>query len=244
VSAKTIVITGAGMGIGAETARQVASGNRLILHYYTSEKGALMLQEELKPLCASVDIVEANLTTDAGCVSLFRLIKERFPALDVLVNNAGGMIARQSVKDLTWTHLADTFALNTCSAMRITGLCTELLQLGRNACVVNVTSIAMRHGAPSATAYGAAKAAMDAFTRGAALELAPRVRVNAVAPGIIDTRFHERMTSEEKMKQFISNTPLKRTGDVIDVARTIRFLIESEFITGETVDCNGGLTMR
>jgi 3-oxoacyl-[acyl-carrier protein] reductase len=244
MSAKTIVITGAGMGIGAETAREMASGNRLILHYHSSKSDALALQAELEPLCAGVDTIGADLTTDVGCVSLFQETKERFQSLDVLVNNAGGMIERQSVKDLTWDHLVDTFALNTFSAMRLTGLFTELLQLGSNPCVVNVTSIAMRHGAPSATAYGASKSAMDSFTRGAANELGPRIRVNAVAPGIIDTRFHERVTPQEKMKQFIDNTPLKRAGGVLDVARTIKFLVESDFITGETIDCNGGLSMR
>jgi 3-oxoacyl-[acyl-carrier protein] reductase len=128
--------------------------------------------------------------------------------------------------------------------MRLTGLCIELLSRGANPCVVNVTSIAMRHGSPTATAYGAAKSALDSFTRGAANELAPRIRVNAVAPGIIDTRFHDRVTSTERMRQFVANTPLKRTGVVADVARTVRFLVESDFMTGETVDCNGGLSMR
>jgi 3-oxoacyl-[acyl-carrier protein] reductase len=241
---KTVVITGAATGIGAETARQLAAGNRLLLHYHASRDDALALQAELAPLCAGVDIVGADLTTDAGCAELFDTIRARFETLDVLVNNAGGMIVRQSVRALTRAHLLDTFALNAFSAMHLTGLCVELLERGRNPCVVNVSSIAMRHGAPSATAYGASKAAVDSFTRGAASELAPRVRVNAVAPGIIDTRFHERVTPPAKMEQFIANTPLRRAGTVVDVARTIRFLVDNEFITGETIDCNGGLAMR
>lgn len=244
MSKKTLVITGAGMGIGAETARRLAPGNRLILQYHTSKADALALQEELSPVSAGVDVVEADLTSDAGCVALFEEISKRTDSLDVLVNNAGGMIERQSVPDLSWDHLAATFALNTFSAMRLTGLCTGLLRRGTDPCVVNVTSIAMRHGAPTATAYGAAKAAMDSFTRGAANELAPVIRVNAVAPGIIDTRFHERVTPEAKMKQFVQSTPLKRTGTVGDVARTVEYLVESTFVTGETIDCNGGLSMR
>ena len=128
--------------------------------------------------------------------------------------------------------------------MRLTGLCSGLLEAGNSPCIVNVTSIAMRHGAPSATAYGAAKSAIDSFTRGSAAELAPKIRVNAVAPGIVNTRFHERLTSEAKMKQFKESTPLKRFGAPSDVADTICFLVENEFITGETIDCNGGLYMR
>jgi 3-oxoacyl-[acyl-carrier protein] reductase len=244
MSAKTIAITGAGMGIGAETARELADGNRLILHYYTSESDALALLAELEPRCLQVDVVAADLMTDAGCTTLYEGIKDRFESLDVLVNNAGGMRERQSVKDLTWDHVVATFALNTFSTMRLTGLCTELLERGTDPCVVNVTSIAMRHGAPSATAYGASKSAIDSFTRGAAKELAPRIRVNAVAPGIIDTRFHERVTPEEKMRQFVEDTPMKRRGVARDVARTVKFLVENDFITGETIDCNGGLSMR
>ncbi len=216
----------------------------MILHYHTSKGDAVALREELEPLCESVDIVAADLTTDIGCENLCDEIAGRFPALDVLVNNAGGMIERQSVKQLTWSHLADTFVLNALSTMRLTSLCTDVLGRGTNPCVVNVTSIAMRHGAPTATAYGAAKAAVDSFTRGAAKEFAPKIRVNAVAPGMIDTRFHTRVTPEATMRQFIENTPLGRIGDVTDIARTIRFLAESEFITGETIDCNGGLSMR
>jgi 3-oxoacyl-[acyl-carrier protein] reductase len=241
---KTIVITGAGMGIGAETARELADGNHLILHHHTSTNDALALQAELEPRCASVDIVAADLSTDAGCMSLYKKISTRFQSLNVLVNNAGGMIERRSLEALTWEHLAATFALNAFSAMRLTGLCTELLERGTASCVINVTSIAMRHGAPSATAYGASKAAIDSFTRGAASELAPRIRVNSVAPGIIDTRFHKRVTSAGKMRQFIENTPMKRAGSALDVAHAVRFLVENDFITGETVDCNGGLWMR
>ena len=244
VPIKTIVITGSGMGIGAETARQLAAGNRLILHYHTSKDDALALRAELAPRCASVEVIGADLTTDTGCGDFLREVSTRTDTLDVLVNNAGGLIERRSVPELSWEHLVDTFRLNTFSAMRLTSLCVELLRRGTDPCVVNVTSIAIRHGSPTATAYGAAKAALDAFTRGAANELAPRIRVNAVAPGIIDTRFHERITPAARMNQWIENTPLRRVGVVLDVARTVKFLVDNDFMTGETVDCNGGLSMR
>ena len=242
--AKNIVITGAATGIGAAIARRLAAGNRLLLHYHSSADPADETRRAVQETCARVDVVKADLSVDEGCVSLFERIRERFDTLDVLVNNAGGMIERCAVGALGWQHLSQTFALNTFSTMRLTALCAGLLQSGTNPCVVNITSIAIRHGAPSATAYGAAKAAVDAFTRGAAQELAPRVRVNAVAPGIIDTRFHERVTPAAKMQQFLDSTPLKRLGGVDDVARTVEFLIESDFISGETIDCNGGLFMR
>jgi len=120
----------------------------------------------------------------------------------------------------------------------------ELLQQQFMENIINISSIAMRHGAPSATIYGACKGAIDSFTRGLANELAPKIRVNAVAPGVIDTPFHKKVSTPEKMKKFKEITPIKRIGEAIHIAKTIKFLIENDFITGETIDVNGGLFMR
>ena len=242
-SPRRILVTGGAVGIGAATARALAPESRLLIHYNRSRAAAESLARSLAGVAVDVHLAQADLTTDRGCEELHEAARAHLGALDVLVNNAGGMIERQSVGELTWQHLADTFALNALSTMRLTSLCRGLLESGDGACVVNVTSIAMRHGAPSATAYGAAKAAVDAFTRGAAKELAP-IRVNAVAPGMIDTAFHDRVTSEALMRQFVEATPLKSIGSPEMVARTIKFVVENEFMTGETVDCNGGLFMR
>jgi 3-oxoacyl-[acyl-carrier protein] reductase len=102
----------------------------------------------------------------------------------------------------------------------------------------------MRHGAPTATVYGASKGALDSFTRGAAKELAPDIRVNAVAPGVILTPFHEKYTSPEQMERFRDMNPLKSHGSSDQIAKTIRFIIENGFLTGETIDVNGGVFMR
>src|SRR2546423_7516807 len=240
---RRILVTGGAVGIGAATARALAPDNRLLIHYHRSRGAAESLAESLAGIAVDVHLARADLTTDRGCNELHEAARTHLGALDVLVNNAGGMIERQSVGELTWRHLVDTFALNALSTMRLTSLCRSLLGGAERACVVNVTSIAVRHGAPSATAYGAAKAAVDAFTRGAAKELAP-IRVNAVAPGMIDTAFHDRVTSKALMRQFVEATPLRCLGTPEMVARTIKFVVENEFMTGETVDCNGGLFMR
>jgi 3-oxoacyl-[acyl-carrier protein] reductase len=240
---RRILVTGGAVGIGAATARELAPGNRLLLHYNRSRDAAEALAESLAGVADDVHVVQADLTADHGCEELHEAARTHLGALDVLVNNSGGLIERQSVGELTWEHLVATFALNTLSTMRLTSLCRGLLESGEEPCVVNVTSIAMRHGAPTATAYGAAKAAVDSFTRGAAKELAP-IRVNAVAPGMIDTAFHARVTSEARLREFVEATPLKTLGSPEMVAKTIRFVVENEFMTGETVDCNGGLFMR
>jgi 3-oxoacyl-[acyl-carrier protein] reductase len=107
-----------------------------------------------------------------------------------------------------------------------------------------MSSVAMRHGAPTATVYGASKAAVDSFTRGIAKELAPQIRVNAVAPGVILTPFHDKVTAPEKLEEFRKNNPLQKNGEAIHIAMAVKFLIDNDFINGETIDINGGLFMR
>jgi 3-oxoacyl-[acyl-carrier protein] reductase len=148
------------------------------------------------------------------------------------------------VRELDWQLMLEVFSLNVFSTMKVTALCVPLLERGDDPCVVNISSVAARIGAPTATIYGAAKGAVDTFTRGAARELAPRIRVNAVAPGVIETPFHDKVTSPERMRQFKADTPLSRLGQAAHIARTIRFIVENDFLDGETIDVNGGLFMR
>ena len=128
--------------------------------------------------------------------------------------------------------------------MRLTSLCIPLLHEGISPCIVNITSVSMRTGAPTATIYAAAKAAIDSFTKGLARELAPKIRVNAVAPGYINTPFHDDLTSDEDFETIAESTPLKRIGATNHITSAIKLLIENDFMTGETIDINGGLYMR
>lgn len=241
---KIIVITGASTGIGAQVARLVAEGNNLFIHYNASREAAEQTATEVQERGGTADLVQADLFTEAGCDALYSQVSVRTNRIDVLVNNAGGLVQRQAVGELEWSLMERVFSLNTFSTMLLTSLFVPLLERGTDPCIVNISSIAARHGAPTATLYGAAKGAVDSFTRGAAAELAPKIRVNAVAPGVIQTPFHKRYSTPERMERFRQNTPLLRNGQAIDVAKAIEFLIENDFITGETIDVNGGLFMR
>jgi len=242
--ARIIVITGASTGIGGETARLLAEGNNIFIHYNSSREAAEQTAAEVQERGGTAHLVQADLFSEAGCDALYSEVSVRTNRIDVLVNNAGGLVKRQGIGELEWSLMDRVFSLNTFSTMFLSSLFVPLLERGTDPCIINVTSVAARHGSPTATLYGAAKGAIDSFTRGAAAELAPKIRVNAVAPGVIDTPFHERYSTPARMEKFRADTPLQRNGRAIDVAKAIRFLIENDFITGETIDINGGLFMR
>jgi len=189
-------------------------------------------------------LVQEDLTSEEACISLVKKIADKYSKIDVLINNAGGLLRRQSAYELEWKLMIETFSLNTFSTMKISSLCIPLLKKGEDPNIINISSIAIRHGAPTAIIYGACKGAVDSFTRGLANELAPEIRVNAVAPGLIDTPFHEKVSTPERMKKLKEGIPLKKIGEAIHIAKTIKFLIENDFITGETIDVNGGSFMR
>ncbi len=241
---KTILITGASTGIGAATARALADGNRLFLHYNQSKAEAETVAQAVTEQGGTAHLIQADMMTEAGCRHVAEAVHDKTDTLDVLVNNAGALIERHTVKTVSWDLMDRIFSLNTFSAMLMTRLCVPLLQKGTDPCIVNITSIAARHGAPTATLYGAAKGALDSFTRGSARELAPDIRVNAVAPGVILTPFHDRYTSPERLEQMEANTPLGFHGASEHIAHAVVFLIDNTFTTGETIDVNGGLFMR
>ena len=241
---KTLLITGASTGIGAATARYLAAENEIIVHYHTSQAAAEAVAAAVREAGGTAHLIQADLATEAGCRTVAGFAEQRCGKLDVLVNNAGGLIRRLAARQLEWQLMQEVFALNAFSTMLMSSLCIPLLERGTQPCIVNLTSIAIRHGAPTATLYGAAKGAIDTFTRGLAKELAPAIRVNAVAPGVIETPFHDKVTTPERLAQFRASAPLQRNGTADEMAATIAFVIESLFMTGETIDVNGGMFMR
>ena len=242
---KTILVTGASTGIGAETARLLAPGNKLFLHYNASEEAAKSVKEDVERLGGEAILIQADVTSEQACIDLVEAVKAQTDHLDVLVNNAGGMIKRQAADALEWSLMEQIFALNTFSLMKISSLCVPLLRASKqDPNIVNISSIVIRHGGPGATLYSAAKGAVDAFTRGLSRELAPEIRTNAVVPGVIDTPFHVKVSTPEKMKAWAEGNPLKKNGQAIHIAKTIQYLIENDFVNGESIDVNGGLNIR
>ena len=243
-----VLITGASTGIGAATARLAGEiGAGVGIHYYRSVREAEKLAKEVSQEGAHVELLQGDLSQRGECEKIVDEFMKKFGRMDHLVNNAGGLIKRASVEEIDDDLLEQVMALNFYSAVRTTRAAIPHIRESKGS-IVNITSIALRNGGgPGAGVYAATKGALDTLTKNLAREMASDgVRVNAVAPGVIETPFHEKVSTPEKMKHFAEITPLKCNGKAEDIAWAICYLLSpaARFITGETIDVNGGLFMH
>jgi len=175
-----------------------------------------------------------------------RTVSELGP-IDILVNNAGSLVQRLPLKDITEEKWDNIFALNVKSAVFCSQAVAPSMVERKNGAIVNIVSIAGRNGGgPGAGAYASAKAALIAFTKSQAKEMAPLgVRVNAVSPGVIDTPFHEVFSTPEMIAGFVKMIPAGRVGTSMECAKVIAFLVSeaASYVVGETVEVNGGQLM-
>ena len=249
LSGSVALITGASSGIGAATAVTLADlGARVAIGYYRNRKGA----EETRDRILAAGGTAVAIGADVSRASEVRQLVERTAAelgpIDILVNNAGSLVARLSARDITEAHVDDVLALNLKSAVLASqAVATGMIERRRGS-IINVVSIAGHTGGgPGAGLYASAKAALNAYTKALAKELAPHgVRVNAVSPGVIDTPFHETFSTPEMIAKFVSAIPLGRIGTAAECATVIAFLASpaASYIVGETIDVNGGQLMR
>jgi 3-oxoacyl-[acyl-carrier protein] reductase len=165
----------------------------------------------------------------------------------VLVNNAGSLVERQRLAQITEKRWDEIMDLNLKSVMLCSQMVAPSMIERRHGAIINIVSIAGRNGGgPGAMAYASAKGGLIAFTKGLAKELAPSgVRVNAVSPGVIDTPFHEVFSTPEMIRNFVAGIPLGRVGTATECATVIAFLASeaASYIVGETIEVNGGQLM-
>ena len=242
------LVTGASSGIGRATAEAMAKqGARVAVNYLKNFKGAEHAAETIRAGGGEVMTVHADVTSSAEVHSMVAAVRQQWGRIDILVNNAGDLIARRTLADMTEDYWDQIMALNLKSAFLCVKSVWEEMAARKSGCIINVSSIAGRNGGGlGAAAYAAAKGGLLTYTKGLAKELAPYgVRVNGVAPGVIRTPYHERYSPPDLFQKFIATIPMGRAGKSEEVADVMVFLASpaARYITGETIEVNGGQLM-
>lgn len=239
---KTVIVTGGGRDIGRACAVKLASeGANVAICYHASSDGAEETVAQITALGRRAIAVQSDLNNPADVESLVTQTVETFGGIDVLVNNAGGLVARKTIAEMSLQHWNTVMDLNLTSTFLMIKACLPHMKSGA---IVNLASQAGRDGGgPGAVAYATSKGAVMTMTRALAKELGPAVRVNALCPGMIDTDFHNIHTADAARRGFEEAAPVKRQGVPEDAANLVLFLAcdDSAFITGANVDINGGM---
>lgn len=242
------LITGASSGIGRATAEAFArAGASMAVNYLRNEQGAQEAADAVRKWGRQALTIKADVTCSTDVTSMVDKVLAEWGRIDFLVNNAGDLIARHSLEDMAEEYWDQVMALNLKSAFLCVRAVWREMAARKSGCIVNVSSIGGRNGGgPGAAAYSTAKGGLLTYTKSLAKELASHeIRVNGVAPGVISTPYHERHTSPELFKQYLSTVPLGRAGTPEEVADVIVFLASpaARYITGETIEVNGGMWM-
>lgn len=246
---KRALVTAGAQGIGlAISEGLLAAGCDVAVHYWQSATAAKALVESTTASGARAVALRGDLTESTECDRVVAEAAGYLGGIDILINNAGTMVARKLFAEADDAFWGEVMSVNVGTARRVTrAALPHLLQAGQDsgASIVNLSSIAGRKGGnPGTLPYSTAKGALLAFTRALATEYGPRgLRVNAVAPGfILGSQFHAKHTSAEAARKTIEGIPLGRAGAPADVARAVIFLAGEYdgFIHGATLDINGG----
>ncbi|WP_020210476.1 SDR family NAD(P)-dependent oxidoreductase [Gilvimarinus chinensis] len=242
---RVCIITGGGRDIGRSTSLKLAKeGAKLVINYFGSKDEAEKTLAEVKALGAEAILVRGDMGDPQEVQNLVAKTQEAFgEKIDVLVNVAGGLVARKTIDEMDPEFFDFVVRLNLTSTFLLTKYVTPHMSEG--GVVINFSSQAGRDGGgPGASAYATAKGAVMTFTRAMAKELGPKgIRVNSLCPGMISTTFHDTFTKDEARKNVAGATPLRREGSPDEVADVVAYLASDEatFLTGLNMDVNGGL---
>ena len=244
---KKVLITAGAQGIGeAITKHFIDSGAHVAIHYFSSADTANELTNYAIEKGQKGIAISGDLTKEADANTLVEKTVEALGGLDILINNAGSLVARKLLGDLEADFWHKVMDINLTSMLFVTRAASPYLAKNDNSSIINLASLAGRKGGhPGSLAYATSKGAILTFTRALSAELGPQgIRVNAVAPGLIlGTSFHNTHTTKESAAATTAGIPIKRAGNADDVARAVLYLASEYdgFITGATLDINGGV---
>lgn len=237
---KVVIVTGASRGIGREIARQLARNNRkVVANYNQSEKEAKELKEELEKENIMIDIVKADITRREEAKKLVQFALQKYNKIDILINNVG--ISEYKLftdeTDEDWKRIMDT---NLYSAFVMSQEVIPNMIHNKVGCIINISSIWGVTGASLEVLYSTSKAGLNGMTKALAKELGPsNIRVNAIAPGIIQTSMNNKFSKEE-LEEIKEEIPLEKIGKTEDIAKCVKWLIEDNYTTGQIISINGG----
>jgi 3-oxoacyl-[acyl-carrier protein] reductase len=244
------LVTGGGAGLGRACAMTLGQrGARVAVHYLKSRDGAEDVVATLAAAGVEAQAFQGNLTKAADVNALVDAVSKRFGSIDILVNNAGDLIERKPLMAMSEEFFHAVMDVNLTSAFLMCQAVGAGMIARKTGAIVNMSSLAAWNGGgPGAGAYSAAKGAVVSLTKALAKELAPHgIRVNCVAPGLIgDTAFHGRFTPPAAFENAAKSVLLERAGTPDEVATVVAFLAspDASFLTGETIEINGGMNMR
>ena len=249
LAGKDDFITGASTGIGAAAARAFARhGSKLVIHYNASKDAAEAVARDCFELGGEAALVAGDVMDPANIERIAAEARDAYGRIDVLINNAGGLIGRTRIEDYTEAYISQVLALNVIQVALFMHEVVPVMRRQKHGNIINVTSIAARHGGGAgAIIYAGAKGFVSTATRGWAKELVgDGIRVNAVSPGVITTPFHERYTTAEQLKAMQATIPMNRLGTPDECSGTFVYLASdamSGYITGQVIEVNGGQYM-
>ena len=237
---KIAIVTGASRGIGREVAKELAeSGITVIANYNKSEEEAKKLQQELEEQNFKLEIVKADVSKREDVKKLVEYTIEKHGKIDILINNAG--ISEYKLftdeTDEDWDKLINT---NLYSAFAMSQEVIPNMVHNKKGCIINISSIWGIVGGSLEVLYSISKAGLDGMTKALAKELGPsNIRVNSIAPGMINTKMNSKFT-EKEIEEIKEKIPLERLGNPQDIAKCVKWLIDDNYTTGQVISINGG----
>jgi 3-oxoacyl-[acyl-carrier protein] reductase len=248
VSGEVAWVTGSSKGIGRAISIGLAEqGCNVVVHYNSSEDEAREVAERIEAHGGEALLVKGDVTYSEDVRRMAAEVEDRYGRVDILVNNAGSMVERRTLAEMTedaWDRIMD---VNLKSVYLCSQAALPLMKRQGGGRIINMSSVSARNGgSPSSVAYSTAKGGVSTLTRAMARELvSDGILVNAVAPGRIDTPFHDEFTTDEKREEAAQDIPLKREGTPEEVVGAVLFLAsrQADYVVGEVIEVNGGMLM-